>query len=244
MNEDTVRAQLREALAAHRPDRTAMLNKIAANRAEEPRPRGRTLRLAGAALAVTTVLGLGGVVRWALAEEERPSASAPAAPATPSPSTAASPAGRPSASVPPRPRSTAPSPSPVRGHPGDTKVEKGSLRSEASLGDDGATVTLHAGADLTQLDLTVRVVRTGELAAGGTSNSAPDGAVSGTVERRADALLYRFTLRDGATLRAGTYDFTVRYTYEGNRRDDTYEAYAFSVERKVIHVYGNFFPRD
>ena len=265
MNEDFLRAELREALAGHRPDRTVMLNRIAANRAEEVRPRGRALRLAGAALAVTTVLGLGGVARWALADDEAPPP--PPVPAAPAPALS-TPAVTPTPSPTPSPSRTAPSateteietetetetgtaPPPstttteaagrIRGLPGDTQVEKGTLRSAGARDGGTTTVTMKPGADLTELDLVIRIARTGSLAPAGTSTDAPAGDVTGTVERQGAALLYRFTLRTGATLPAGTYRFTAKHTgTTGNASADTYDAYVFSVERKRIHVYGNF----
>jgi len=269
--EDVVRAELREALAARQPDRTAMLHRIAANRAEpsvrraEPGAlRGRSWRLAGSALAVATVLGLGGVAQWALADDDGP-APAPAAPlpastpaatsAAPSPTTTTAaapppapttrpPTSRPQSSAPSSAAPSQPSASPVRGHPGDTQTAKGSLRSTVSIDGATSTVTLIAGADLTELDLTIRVVRTGGRTPAGTAHDAPAADVTASVQQPAGAYLYRFTLRPGATLRAGTYRFTARYAGGSAGRDDTYEAYAFSVERKRIHLYGNFFPKD
>jgi hypothetical protein len=255
-HEDFLRDEMRQALDSRHPDRTAMLNRIAANRAAGPKPRGRVARLAGAALAVATVLGIGGVGKWALADSpgQTPAAPPPAtAPATPVPSvvaTATAPASREVTSHPrtqaPTPATSAPAPSasPVRGHPGDTQVEKGSLWSDGSIEDSGdSVVTLRAGADLTELDLTVRVTLTPGLTSLGVESSSD--AVTATVTKQADALLYRFTLRSGARLTAGEYKVTAKWG--GGERDaagDTYEAYATSVERKRIHVYGNFVPKD
>ena len=119
-------------------------------------------------------------------------------------------------------------------------MDKGTLKSESKRDARTSTVTLKPGADLTELDLVIRVVRTDSLGAAGTE--APDG-VTGTVEEQGDLLLYRFTLRAGTTLPAGTYKFTAGHTgTTGNASQDTYEAYAFSVERKLIHIYGNFAP--
>jgi hypothetical protein len=261
MNEDFLRAELREALAGHRPDRTVMLNRIAANRAEQVRPRGRVLRLAGAALAVTTVLGLGGIARWALADDAPPPPPVPAAPApalpspsvTPTPSPSPTPSRTaPSAAVtetatkagtaaPPSPAPTSEAAGRIRGLPGDTQVEKGTLKSEGTRDGGTTTVTMKPGADLTELDLVIRIVRKAGLAPAGTGTDAPAGDVTGTVERRGDAILYRFTLRPGATLPSGTYRFTAQHNgTTGNASADTYDAYVFSVERKRIHVYGNF----
>jgi hypothetical protein len=133
-----------------------------------------------------------------------------------------------------------PSASPVRGHPGDTQVVKGSLRSDGSVTASGRSrVTLEAGADLTELDLTIRVTNTPGLASSGFASSVD--TVTATVQKQPDALVYHFALRPGATLTAATYTFTAEYAGGArNAGDDTYEAYAFSIDHKRIHVYGNF----
>jgi hypothetical protein len=260
-SEHFVRSELRHALDSRDPDRTAMLNRIAANRAAGTRPRGQALRLAGSALAVTTVLGLGGVAKWALADEryenEPPVAvatqpvmslappeqttigtpgSAPPGRTTP-PSTAASSSGAPSS----------PTPSGrVRGHPGDTQVEKGTLWSAGTLPAAGQTmVTLKAATDLTELTLDIRITPTDGLTSQGWSTNVPGGAVAATVEEQAGTLVYHFELGAGLTLKAGTYTFTARHGGDGrDPADDTYEAYGTSVEHKRIHIYGNFVPKE
>lgn len=268
--EDFLRGELRHALDSRQPDRTAMLNRIAANRSGHHRPRRQALRLAGSALAVTGVLGIGGVAQWALAgdtplipEPAAPppaatttAAPAPSAPVSSSPEAASSapsrqPASRtpssglPSASTavaPPTPPT--PAASPVRGHPGDTQVVKGSMSSTSSIAGTGhSQVVITAGADLTEFDLMIRVPLTPGLTPGAGTSDVP--GVTVTVEKRADALIYRYLLGAGKTITAGTYVFDARYG--GPARDaaeDTYESYATSVERKRIHLYGNFLPKD
>jgi cytoskeletal protein RodZ len=259
-----VRIELRHALDSREPDRTAMLNRIAANRAAGTRPRGQAVRLAGSALAVATVLGLGGVAKWALADEEH--TAPPVAVATP-PATSASADGTAStgtntASTAPstRPRTSAPAstaasatsptaPTPavslVRGHPGDTKTEKGSLKSAGDVPAPGQNrVKLVPGAALTELALDIRVPLTPGLTAGAGTTDTPAGAITVTVDRRTDALIYHFTLAAGKKLQAGTYYFTAAYTGPHDVADDTYEAYVYSVEKKDIHVYGNFLPQE
>ena len=255
MNDDFLRDQLRSALDEHTPDRTAMLNRIAANRADATRPRSRFVRLAGSALAVLTVLGLGGVAKWAMADQSPDRPATAAATASPAPPTSSLGGAATATAVPPsavtsRPHSASPtattpvppSASPVRGHPGDTQVAKGSLWSDGSVVATGRSqVTLKPGADLTELDLTIRVTTTAGLTPDGFESSVD--TVTATVQKQPDAILYHFVLRAGATLTAGTYTFTAKYG--GGARDatdDTYEAYVFSVDRKRIHVYGNFAP--
>jgi hypothetical protein len=259
--EGVLRAELRRAAAEHEPDRTVMLNRIAANRGSRRTAPGQTVRLAGAALAVATVLGVAGVAS-ALAANNAPDdepaapppATAPATTGSPGPSPSAAATSRPATSRPPSPAQSSssakpsPSASAVRGHPGDTQVEKGSLWSDGSITPAGtgvseSVVTIKAGADLTALDLTIRVVLTPGLADQGATHDVTNGGVTATVERQSGALLYRFVLREGTTLPAGTYRFTARYGYAGGSRDagdDTYEAYASDADHKRPHIYGNF----
>lgn len=261
-SEEALRAELRAAAAAHEPDRTAMLNRIAARRASRRRPSGRLLRLAGTGLAVATVLGIGGVARWALADDHGPALSSSPSPSpsvslsptvSRSPSPSRSPA--PSTSRPRRVDSSPASPPAsavvVRGHPGDTQVEKASVWSDgsinpASTGADGRSdVTIKAGAALTALDLTIRVVRTPGLAGRGATHNVTAGGLTATVQQQGDALLYHFVLKAGGTIPAGTYVFTAHYAYAAGSRnagEDTYEAFGTDGDRERIHVYGNFSP--
>jgi hypothetical protein len=251
-----LRAELQRVAAEHEPDRTAMLNRIAANRGAGAHGRPQTLRVAGVGLAVTTVLALGGVASWALAADNAPPPPPP--PATgpvvisstvPAPHSSPSPSSKPATSHPPHsaaattPSSAAPTTAPtpeVRGHPGDIQVEKGSLWSDGSVTAAGrSTITLEASAGLTELDLTIRVAMTPGLASAGTDTVA---GVTATVERRPDALLYHFVLDKGATLPAGTYALVARYgTASRDAGQDTYDAFGTDMDHKRLHVYGNFF---
>ncbi|WP_433360569.1 hypothetical protein ACQPZX_26955 [Actinoplanes sp. CA-142083] len=266
MSDDFLRDALREERDSHTPDRTAMLNRVAANRAGAANgpaaARGRLLRLAGSALGVLLVLGLGGVAKWVLAGDRDPAPPPPLAAASPSEvATATSAPARPAttgprvtagATTPSTPggpqggskagtSAVTPSASPVRGHPGDTQAEKGSLWSDGSIPAPGRSeVTLKPGADLTELDLTIRVT----LTSANPSSAgfvAPDETITATVTKEPGALLYHFVMREGATLKSGTYVFAAKYS-AGRRdaADDTYESYVTSVEHKRIHVYGNF----
>jgi hypothetical protein len=260
VNDDSLRSALRRAAAEHQPDRTVMLNRIAANRSGA----SRGTRMALSALAVVTVLLAGGVARWALADSHPSSPSPPAAVAPPSPPAAVapppsatpSPSGAPSPSLGSPPSSARASHSPsrsgpasvVRGHPGDTQVEKGTLWSDGSVEPASTStagrsdVTLKASSPLSALDLTIRVTLTDGLASQGAVTVS---GVRATVTKTGGALLYRFVLASGRTLPAGTYLLAGRYTHARGGRDagqDTYEAYATDGLHKRPHVYGNFSP--
>jgi hypothetical protein len=110
LSEYELRTTLCRIAAEHQPDRAAMLHRIARHRAAAPvterQPAGPALRLAGSALAVATILGVGGMARWALADGPDPGV-VPVAPPAATPTTVPSPAGTvtPAASSEPGPRS-------------------------------------------------------------------------------------------------------------------------------------------
>ncbi|MEV6599756.1 hypothetical protein AB0M36_23280 [Actinoplanes sp. NPDC051346] len=259
LSEDELRTLLGRAADEHRPDRTAMLNRIALQRADVPgaarRPR-QAARMAGAALAVVAVLGVGGVARWALAgdgdRDATPAASAPASPpvslpvspSAPAPSTAAPsvkpPTKRPVSTTTPPPRSTP---------AGTTRVEQGSLWSDGSVRTSGdaaadSEITLKLGEPVTALTVTVRVRRTPGFSDRGAVHDVTTARVDSQIIQETDALTYRFTLAPGATLGKGTHVFTARYGHEAGGRnagDDAYRATATTADGEKLTVYGDFF---
>lgn len=260
MNDNDLRGLLSRAATEHRPDRTAMLNRIAQQRAGLPgrRPRGQLVRIAGAALAVSAVIGAGGVARWALAEHVGPDPS-PAAPpvvaASPGPVTAAPPvptgspttAGVPGTTRPTsvRPRSTPPSKNPRTG--GNT-AEQGPLWSDGSVVTDGdraarSEITLKLAEPLTALTVTVRVKLTPGLSDQGAVHDVTGTRIDSTILHEPDALTYRFDLAAGETLVKGTHVFAAKYLYGSGGRDagaDSYRAVATTVGGKKLAVSGYF----
>ncbi|MGX6600848.1 hypothetical protein ACWKSP_01730 [Micromonosporaceae bacterium Da 78-11] len=248
-SEDEMRGMLRRAAAEHQPDRTAMLNRIAQSRATEAvaghRPRGQAFRLAGSALAVATVLGIGGVARWTLADEPGPDVPPVAtAPTT----TTKAPTTRPSTS---RPAGSAP-PSTVPGRPGDTRVEQGPVWSDGSV-DPASTdtlgisrITVKAREPITALQVTVRIALTSGVLDQGATVEAAGARFDSTVVQESGALVYRFVSAPGTTLKAGTYVFFAKYAHQDGGRDagdDTYQATARAGAQE-LDVYGNFYPTD
>jgi hypothetical protein len=266
--DDDLRALLRDAAAAHHPDRTVMLNRIAQNRVTGRRPRGQAVRLAGSALAVATVLGVGGVARWALADGDRPDVTAPGTTAAPSPSATASATASatrtatvttahttPARSNTPATPKSGTAPATPRtgdgklGSPGHTRVEQGPLWSDGSIDPDStdtlglSDITLKVRAPITALDVTVRVALTPGLADQGAIHDVRDARIDSTVVHAPDALIYHFVLAEGATLTTGTYVFTAKYAHRKGGRDaggDTYRARATTTAGGDLDVYGNF----
>ena len=117
LSEHELRTTLCRIAAGHQPDRAAMLHRIAQHRLGAPvaerRPAGQAQRLAGSALAVATILGVGGVARWALADGPDPAVGPIAPPAT----TRLSPPASPTAAAPPATTRLSPPASPTAAAP-------------------------------------------------------------------------------------------------------------------------------
>lgn len=269
LSDDDLRAALRAEAAGHRPDREAMLDRIATAATTGPAThrraagKGTRVRMASAAAAVVTLFAGGGVANWALAGSND-AAPPPPGPLVPSPSVAASPpatapsrpaaaaSARPSRSPAERPTTPAPTTKPPTTAPTATtpargaRVEQGPLRSDGSVVGDASVVTLRTTEELTALEVVIRVARTDGLVARGATKRAPGGSVSTSVTEEADAFRYRFVLSPADTLAPGEYTFTAKYAYPAGARDaggDTYEAVAATAGAAGLRVGGDFHPR-
>ena len=89
---------------------------------------------------------------------------------------------------------------------------------------------------ITALDVLVSVARTDGVTGAGQWTSIPADMLTMTVTEEKDALLYRFTLHEGATLAPGDYTFAAQYLHAAGDRDataDTYGAIASAGGEKV-----------
>jgi hypothetical protein len=270
LSEHELRTRLCGLAAEHEPDRAAMLHRVAQHRVGPPvaerRPAGQAVRLAGSALAVATILGVGGMARWALADGPEPAVtpapavSAPAAAPKTAPPSLTSPSSSPTA-----PSAGAPSagaPSAGASSPGvsgnarssaakdDARREAiwtdGSINPNSDDTDGRSDITLKLREPVRALELTVRVAPTAGLTDQGSTHDVTGATIETTVVRAEEALVYHFRLAGGATLRAGTYLFTAKYGYdnEGGRDagDDSYSVTASTVEGGTeLKLRGDFF---
>lgn len=273
MSEQELRASLYRIAAGHQPDRSAMLSRIARHRtgspvAERP-PAGHALRLAGSALAVITILGVGGVARWSLADGPDPGTEPVAPPAArpstplPGPSTGTPsrpPSKRPSAvpgaaapsvaaSRAPRARPPAAPPPPAPPPPPRKKAEPVSADGSVNPNTDDTAgrsdITVTVREPLSALTVTVRIAPATGLTDQGGTHDAGDAPFGTTVVREQETLVYRFKLAGGATLAAGTYVFTAKFAYpnEGGRDAgaDTYQVTGTTAgEPAGINLAGDF----
>ncbi|MGJ5752025.1 hypothetical protein FB563_0089 [Streptomyces puniciscabiei] len=226
MNEEIAR-RLREAAEAHRPDRARMLARVQRGMAgpavrHRARPFARSgTRVALAGLAATGILATGGLAVAAIVAHSSPSATV-TTPATPSP-TVSSPhptPGRPTPVAPApattpgsaRPTPSATSPSPTAG-----QSQNGPLWSAGSV-DPHSTVywtqsdlALKTTRPLTSLTVEMRIVQTGGVKNTGTWQTLPSADFTVTAQEAGGTLVYRWVLKPGLTVPAGSYEFAAQF---------------------------------
>jgi hypothetical protein len=106
-----------------------------------------------------------------------------------------------------------------------------------------ADVTVVTSETVTALEVTVRVADSPDLASTGQWSSVLSQFLVMAVERQPDGLVYRFTLKPGATLGPATYVFAVQYNHAVGGRDpsrDTYHAEATANGGTRAEVSGGF----
>ncbi|MFD9291447.1 hypothetical protein ACFWBV_24825 [Streptomyces sp. NPDC060030] len=237
MDED-LRERLRAAAASHRPDRARMLARLERGMAEEPPARAarapRTampwLRVAGATVAVCGVLTAGAfAVTSAGREEPEGGQQVAAGPASPGP---ASPGTVPS--------------SPDRG--GALPAGKGPLWSDGSLDPDSngywaqSEVTVKTTAPLSTLTVELRIALNGGVNTTGSWRSLPEGEFASSAREEDGFLVYRWSLKPGRSVPAGTHTFAGQYNHTEGDRDtgrDDYTARARAAGEQVA-VGGDF----
>ncbi|MCB5167729.1 hypothetical protein LG634_23220 [Streptomyces bambusae] len=237
---------LRQAAAAHRPDRTRMLARIEHGMTATPSASGDVLapdttpdtprrrprlapRVVLATLATATTLLLSALAVGTVVRDGGPQERPAAGPATPPHPPAGSPA-------PARPRS-----------------EDGPLTAAGALDPHGnrywaqSNLTLETRETLRTLTLELRVRQTGGVASTGSWQTRPAADFTLSVRRDGPALVYRWTLRPGRTVPPGSHVFAAQYNHAEGVRDasgDTYRADARTTApgAKAATVRGGFAP--
>ncbi|MEU1473364.1 hypothetical protein ABZ434_34755 [Streptomyces sp. NPDC005761] len=211
MKDEELSVRLREAAEAHRPDRERMLARVERGVAEGGpparvvRPRrvpAPWLRVAGATAAVCGVLAIGAVAVTSAGEDGSQGARVAAAP-TPAPT----------------PSMTPP-------------AALGSLRTEAGpLWTDGAVdphsnaywaqsnVTLRTAEPLSSLTVELRIALTGGVNSTGSWRSLPEKDFTVSATESGGYLVYRWALKAGRTVPAGTHTFAGQYNHAQGDRD-------------------------
>lgn len=259
MNEEIAR-RLREAAEAHRPDRARMLARVERGMAgpavrHRARPFARSgTRIALAGLAAAGILTTGGLAVAAIVATPPPSptvttpAGLPPAVSSPPPTSARpTPVSPPPATTPGSSRPTPPatSPSPTAG-----ESQNGPLRSAGSL-DAKSTVywtqsdlVLKTTQPLTALTVEIRIVQTGGAKNTGTWQTLPGDDFTLTVQEAGGALVYRWVLKPGLTVPAGSHEFAAQFNNGPGVRKATGDAYRVDAQGSggSASVRGGFVP--
>ncbi|MER6736671.1 hypothetical protein [Streptomyces puniciscabiei] len=259
MNEEIAR-RLREAAEAHRPDRARMLARVQRGMAgpavrHRARPFARSgTRVALAGLAATGILATGGLAVAAIVAHSSPSATV-TTPATPSP-TVSSPhptPGRPTP-VAPAPATTSgsarPTPSATSPAPTAGESQNGPLWSAGSV-DPHSTVywtqsnlALKTARPLTSLTVEMRIVQTGGVKSTGTWQTLPSADFTVTAQETGGTLVYRWVLKPGLTVPAGSYEFAAQFNNGTGVRSAAGDGYRVDAQGSggSASVQGGFVP--
>ncbi|CAM5648534.1 Anti-sigma factor OS=Streptomyces tendae OX=1932 GN=GUR47_13185 PE=4 SV=1 [Streptomyces tendae] len=215
--DEQLRARLREAGGAHRPDRSRILARVERGMAARVRGPARPrlpgwVRVAGATAAVAGVLVAGGYTVASTAPE-------------------APPAQRPAAA------------SPGSREPGPL-WSSGAVDPHSNEFWAQSNITLGTTTPLTALTVELRVAQTGSVTSTGAWRSLPEGDFTFTLDERDGFLVYRWALRPGRTVPAGEWVFAGQYNHERGGRDaggDRYSATATAASGTRT-VRGGFTP--
>ncbi|MFG1605650.1 hypothetical protein [Actinoplanes sp. NPDC049265] len=222
-HDDRLRFELRQAADAYVPDRATIARRTATRRAAAAR-RDR-LRPAAAALAVVAV-AIGGVVAVQLSDGSTPPPPVAGAPPPPA-SRSAGPAStrpartRPATSKPTTepPAERAPADDPTTPAAPQLVQVSGTVDKASVANWTQNTVTVKAD-EPTWVQVTVRVERTRDASRAGWFTTVPNSDLTFTAKDTPDALLYTYTLKEGARLRPGTYVFAAQFSHGTGRDPD------------------------
>lgn len=257
---DEISRRLREAAAAHEPNRARILARVERGatgsdvRHRTPSIARSSPRAAIVGLVVAATLTTGGLAVAAIGGAPLLPAAAPT-PTVPSP-TVTSPTVTPDPSPSSRTTTTTgPAPTPTWGSArptpaDDSQVEDGPLRSEGSL-DPHSTIywaqsnlTLETTKPLTSVTVELRIAQTGGVRNTGNWQTLPTDDFTVTVQESGGALLYRWTLKPGRTVPAGKHEFASQYNHATGVRDLEHDSYRVDAQspRGSFAVWGGFAP--
>ncbi|MCX5266391.1 hypothetical protein [Streptomyces sp. NBC_00199] len=259
MNENIDR-RLREAAEAHRPDRARMLARVERGMAgpavrHRARPFARSgTRVALAGLAAGGILTTGGLAVAAIVATPSPPPTV-TTPATPSPTVsfphptsarptpvAPAPVVTPG-SVRPTPSATGPSPAAGEGRNGPL-WSAGSVDPQSTVYWTQSNLALKTTQPLTSLTIEIRIVQTGGAKSTGTWQTLPSGDFTVTVQESGGALVYRWVLKPGLTVQAGSHEFAVQFNNGTGVRSAAGDGYRVDAQGSggSASVRGGFVP--
>ncbi|MEU8869882.1 hypothetical protein AB0D24_01755 [Streptomyces javensis] len=240
-------AELRTAAVSHEPDRIRMLARVTAGMAADDRRRAartspRWTRVVSPVAGLAAAVAATGIAVVATDGAERPqtvrTSSEPAAPPAGAGANSANadpdrrPGGEPDAGSRSDAERHTPSAYPTAAGPNHlaepTVRSKGAINTHSNLYWAQSDITLTIGRPLTSLTVELRVADTGGVRSTGAWTSLPTGDVTTATHVEDGVLVYRWTLRKGATVAAGRYVLAGQYNHAEGDRDTGRDAYAAS----------------
>ncbi|MFE1934735.1 hypothetical protein ACFW95_31070 [Streptomyces sp. NPDC059474] len=242
-------AELRTAAASHEPDRIRMLARVTMGMAADDRGRGRSrgvrtsprrtwpTRLVGPVAGLAAAVAATGIAVVAMDGAERPqtvrtSSEPPAPPAGAGAGADKRPGEKPGAGSQSDAERHTPSAYPTAAGPNHlaepTVRSRGAINAHSNPYWAQSDITLTIGRPLTSLTVELRVADTGDVVSTGSWSSLPTGDMATATRVEDGVLVYRWTLRKGATVRAGRYVFAGQYNHAEGDRDTGRDAYSAS----------------
>ncbi|MET9512386.1 hypothetical protein ABZX62_28770 [Streptomyces flavidovirens] len=241
--DDELRRRLRDAAAAHRPDRERMLARVERGMAGHApqktwaacHPVAPWLRIVGATAAVAGVFAVGGYGVAAAVRGGEPNPQTVAA--TPTPTDESAPEQPTATPEPDRPSTlstVSASPAPSTPPAGDTTH---TVPAAELLGADGSidpgssaywgqsNITVKVKKPLTELTVELYVADKDSPKDTGNWRSLPADDFEVSVRASRGACLYRWTLKDGRTVPAGEHVFAGQYNHTRGQRDAGNDSY-------------------
>ncbi|WNI25467.1 hypothetical protein [Streptomyces sp. ITFR-16] len=243
MKDEELARRLRDAAGAHRPDRERMLGRVGRGMAEgrpaaravrPPRTAMPWLRVAGATAAVCGVLAAGAFAVASAGDGSPRGTRVAAPPHSPAPPSS------PAATVTPPPAL------------GALRPEDGPLWTDGAVDPHSnaywaqSDVTLRTAAPLSSLTVELRIALTGGVNSTGSWRSLPEKDFTVSASEDGGYLVYRWSLRAGRTVPAGTHTFAGQYNHAEGARDaagDYVTAHAVRVSGQRASV-GDWFGPD
>ncbi|MER7790906.1 hypothetical protein [Streptomyces sp. NPDC097640] len=231
-----VAAELRTAAESHRPDRARMLARVTAGMATDGRRRPERgaarpwTRVAGPVAGLAAAVAAAGIVVLATEPTQQPqtvrTSSEPAVP----PAGQDNGSGRGTTDDGSQRRTPTASPTAV----GPNHLADPVVRSQGEINPGSnpywaqSDVIVKTGKPLTSLTVELRVAHTGGVLTTGSWSTLPTDDLTVSVRSEGSALVYRWTLKDGATVPAGRHVFAGQYNHAEGDRNIAGDAYSAS----------------
>jgi hypothetical protein len=258
VNEEIDR-RLREAAEAHRPDRARMLARVERGMAgpavrHRARPFARSgTRVALAGLAAAGILATGGLAVAAIVATSSPSPTVTTPATSPTVSSPHPTSARPTPVAPvpvttpgsARPTPPTASPSPTAGESRNGPLwSAGSVDPRSNVYWTQSNLALKTTQPLTSLTIEIRIVQTGGVKNTGTWRTLPSGDFTVTVQEAGGALVYRWVLKPGLTVPAGSHEFAAQFNNGAGGRSTAGDGYRVDARGSggSASVRGGFVP--